>query len=361
MIMTETAILTFHPMDLFMKNIPVAIPKVNDFIDGSVIGQEGPMLFVDLSPVGTGVIYGREYNRAKDIIKSLKAGDRVTVKITEPENELGYISLSLKEAKEEVVWREAEETQKNKIPLTLSVVSANKGGLVLEWKGIQGFLPTSQLKTNHYPKVEDSDKDKIEEELKKLIGEKIKVTVISSDQKEKKLIFSEKNSDREEIKEVTLKYKVGDIIDGEVTGIVDFGIFVKIAENLEGLAHISELDWTLIENPANHFKIGEKVNAQIISITDGKISLSLKTLKQDPWLEIKDKYCAGDKVKGVVIKFNKYGTLASIEEGVAGLAHISGFKSEQDMKQKLELGKSYQFQIASFEPKERKLILTYLE
>lgn len=347
-------------MDLFMKNIPIATPKVNDFVDGLVIGQEGPMLFVDLSPLGTGIIYGREYNRAKDIIKSLKPGDLITVKITELENELGYISLSLKEAKEEVVWREAEEAQKNKISFTLNVAAANKGGLVLEWNGIQGFLPTSQLKANHYPKVEDNDKDKIEEELKKLIGEKIKVTVISSDRKEKKLIFSEKNSDMEEIKEVTSKHKIGDIIDGEVTGTVDFGIFVKVAKNLEGLAHISELDWTLIDNPANRFKIGEKVKAQIINIADGKISLSLKALKQNPWLEAKDKHRAGDKITGVIIKFNKYGALASIEEGVAGLVHISGFKSEEDMKQKLELGKSYQFQIASFEPKEHKLTLTCL-
>ena len=347
-------------MDFLMKNISVAVPKANDFAEGSIIGQERQILFVDLSPAGTGIIYGREYNRAKDIIKSLKTGDRITVKILEPENELGYISLSLKEAKEEVIWRDVEEMQKNKAPLTLTVAAANKGGLVLEWNGIQGFLPTSQLKINHYPKVEDSDKDKIEEELKKLIGEKIKVTIISGDQKEKKLIFSEKNSNMEEIKEVTSKYRIGDIIEGEVTGIVDFGIFVKIADNLEGLAHISELDWVLIENPASLFKIGEKIKAQIINIIDGKISLSIKALKRDPWLEIKDKYHVGDKVTGVIIKFNKYGALASIEEGVAGLVHISGFKSEEDMKQKLEMGRSYSFQIASFDPKGHKLTLTYL-
>ena len=348
-------------MDFLMKGTSVAILKAGSFADGTVIGQEGQILFIDLSPSGTGIIYGREYIRAKDIIKSLKAGDRVTVKILEPENELGYISLSLKEAKEEIIWREAEEIQKNKAPLALIVAAANKGGLVLEWNGIQGFLPTSQLKASHYPKVEDSNKDKIEEELKKLIGEKIKVTIISSDPKEKKLIFSEKNSDMEEIKEVTSKYKIGDIIEGEVTGIVDFGIFVKIADNLEGLAHISELDWMLIENPASRFKIGEKIKAQIINITDGKISLSIKALKQDPWLEIKNKYNVGDKVTGVIIKFNKYGALASIEEGVAGLVHISGFKSEDDMKQKMELGKSYPLQIASFDPRGHKLTLTYLE
>ena len=260
-----------------------------------------------------------------------------------------------------MVWKEAEDLQKTKTPLTLSVIDANKGGLVLEWNGVQGFLPTSQLKSNHYPRVEDGNKDKIEEELKKLKGEKLKVTIIASDQKENKLIFSEKNSDMEEIKDMVSKYKIGDIVDGDITGIVDFGIFIKIDDNLEGLAHISELDWSLIEKPSAHFKAGEKVKAQIINIIDGKVSLSLKALKLDPWQEVKDKYHKGDIVKGVVIKFNRHGALASIEEGVSGLVHISGFKTEAEMKQKLEMGRSYNFQITNFEPKEHKLTLVYLE
>lgn len=348
-------------MEALFKSVPLAMPKVDDLIEGIVLSQDSSAVYIDLSPIGTGIIYGREYNRAKDIIRALNPGDKITVKITETENEKGYFSLSLKEAKQKIVWREAEEMQKSKAPLTLAVTDANKGGLVLEWNGIQGFLPTSQLKSNHYPRIEDGDKDKIEVELKKLVGEKIKVVILASDQKENKLIFSEKSGNAEEIKEVVSKYKVGDIIDGDVTGVVDFGIFIKIADNLEGLAHISELDWSLVENPSVMFKVGQKVKAQIININDGKFSLSLKALKLDPWQEAKEKYKKGDVVKGVVIKFNKHGALASIEEGVAGLVHISGFKSEAEMKHKLELGKSYNFQISTFEPKDRKLALIYQE
>ena len=348
-------------MDILMKMAPLPVPKVDELIEGIVLGQERSVLFVDLSPVGTGIIYGREYNRAKDIIRALVPGDKITVKIAELENERGYFSLSLKEAKQKMVWKEAEDLQKTKTPLVLSVIDANKGGLVMEWNGVQGFLPTSQLKSSHYPRVQDGNKDKIEEELKKLKGEKLKVTIIASDQKENKLIFSEKNSDMEEIKDMISKYKIGDIVEGDVTGMVDFGIFIKIDDNLEGLAHISELDWSLIEKPANHFKVGEKVKAQIINIVDGKVSLSLKALKLDPWQEAKDKYHKGDIVKGVVIKFNRHGALASIEEGVSGLVHISGFKTEAEMKQKLEMGRSYNFQITNFEPKEHKLTLVYLE
>lgn len=348
-------------MDLLMKIAPIQTPKVDDLVEGTVLGQERSVLFVDMSPIGTGIIYGREYNRAKDIIRALVPGDKITVKIAELENERGYFSLSLKEAKQKMVWKEAEDLQKTKTPLLLTVLDVNKGGLVMEWNGVQGFLPTSQLKANHYPRVQDGNKDKIEEELKKLKGEKLKVTIITSDQKENKLIFSEKNSDVDEIKDMVSKYKIGDIIEGDITGMVDFGVFIKIDDSLEGLAHISELDWSLIEKPANHFKVGEKVKAQIINIVDGKVSLSLKALKVDPWQEVKDKYNKGDIVKGVIIKFNKHGALASIEEGVSGLVHISGFKTEAEMKQKLEMGRSYNFQITNFEPKDHKLTLVYLE
>ncbi len=340
----------------------INIPRARDFIEGTVIDQDGSILFIDLSPFRTGIIYGREFNNAKDTIKSLRPGDKVVAKILEMENEDGYISLSLKEAAKEIVWREAEDLQKNKTHLLLPVLSANKGGLILEWKGVQGFLPASQLKTEHHPHVEDGDKEKVEEELKKLINEKIKVVVLTVNQKEKKLIFSEKGTEAEEMKEIVSQYKdrIGEIIEGEVTGVVDFGIFVKIAENLEGLVHISELDWALVENPADLFKVGQKVTAQIINIADGKISLSIKNLKPNPWNEVKDKYHVGDVVKGVVIKFNKHGALVSIEEGVAGLVHISKFLSETDMKSKLELGKTYPFQILIFEPKDHRLILNYI-
>ncbi|MBU3925652.1 S1 RNA-binding domain-containing protein [Patescibacteria group bacterium] len=348
------------PMDFLMKSPFLGVPKINDLVEGIIIEKRGRMIFAEIASFGTGVIYGREFNNARDIIKVLKPGDKIIVKITELENEMGYISLSLREAKQEIVWREAEEAKTNKAVLKLKIIDANKGGLIIEWKGIQGFLPTSQLKTDHYPRIEDGDKEKILEELKKMVGTEIEVTVLSVNLKEGKLIFSEKSSEMEELKERVSTYNVGDIIDGEITGVVDFGIFIKIEKGLEGLVHISELDWGLVENPEDLFKIGEKIKAQIISIKDDKISLSVKVLKNNPWEEAEKKYKKEDIINGVVIRFNKHGALISIEEGIFGLVHISEFESEADMKKKIELGKSYPFQITFFEPKEQKLILSYL-
>lgn len=335
------------------------LPNVGDIVEGPVMSVSKGKLFVDLRPYGTGIIYGREYIVAKDIIKKVNPGDKISAKIVDPENEEGYIELSLKEARQAMVWSEAEAVMKDRRPIELVIKEANKGGLIVEWQGIQGFLPASQLKAEHYPRIPDGDKDKIYDELKKLVGQKLAVTVISISPKEGKLIFSEKSFDDKDREKMVNKYAVGDEVVGEITGIVDFGLFLKLEEGLEGLVHISEMDWGLVENPRVLFKVGDKVKAKIIDIKDGKISLSIKATKMNPWVEAGNKYKKDDTVKAVVIKFNRHGALASIEEGVAGLVHISEFGSEDKLRAALELGKTYSFKITLFEPKEQKMTLSF--
>ena len=334
---------------------------VDALVEGPVISIHKSSVYIDLAPFGTGIIYGREFINAKDIIKKVNIGDVVKAKVVGTDNEDGYIELSLKEAKQALIWSEAEKAIKSKTALELTVKEANKGGLILEWQGIAGFLPASQLKSDHYPRVEDSDKDKILKALKLLIGKRISVVMISALPKEGKLIFSEKDNNPEERREIVGKYTVGDELECTVAGIVDFGIFLKLEEGLEGLVHISEIDWGLVEDPRAMFKIGDKVKAKIIEIKDGKISLSVKALKENPWNEFENNLKKGDIVSGVVIKFNKHGALVSIKQGVAGLVHNSGFGSEEKLKKTLELGKKYNFQITLFEPKEQRMTLIYLD
>jgi small subunit ribosomal protein S1 len=345
-------------MDEIVK-ATIAAPEVGALVEGPVIAKGKMAIYIDLAPFGTGIIFGREYLNARDIIKKVNIGDSVTAKVVERDGERGYIELSLKEAKQAIFWGEADKAIKSKAVYELTVKDANKGGLILDWQGIDGFIPASQLKPEHYPRIPDGDKDKIAEELQKLIGQKLSVTVIGADSKEGKLIFSEKNLDSKSRKEIVEKYTVGDAVEGEVTGAVDFGIFVKIEEGLEGLVHISEIDWSLVANPRDMFKVGDKIAAKIIEIKDGKISLSIKALKENPWEEAAKKYKAGNTVSGVVIKYNKHGALVSIEEGVAGLVHISEFKSEDDLRQQLELGKTYDFSINLFEPKDQRMTLSF--
>ncbi len=334
-------------------------PQPGDIVEGPVLALDRARLYIDLPPFGTGVIYGREYMNAREVIKRTNIGDIVAAKVIATDTKDGYIELSLKEARQAIVWAEAEEAVKMKSPFELTVKEANKGGLILDWQGLSGFLPASQLKAEHYPRVTDGDKDKILDELRKLVGTKLPVMIISATPKEGKLIFSEKGGDDKEKKELIATYQVGDIVDGEVTGMVDFGVFIKLEEGLEGLVHISEIDWGLVDDPRHFFKVGDKVKVKIIDIKDGKISLSVKQLKENPWQLAAGKYNKGDKVEGVVIKFNKHGALASIEEGIAGLVHVSEFGSEEALRKALELGKRYPFTISIFDPKEMRMALSY--
>lgn len=336
-------------------------PDAGAIVEGKIILIEKNALYVDLGGIGTGIIYGREFMNARDTIKKVRAGDVIAAKVVDPENEDGYVELSLKEARQALIWEEAEEAANKKTVFEILVKEANKGGLMLEWQGIKGFLPASQLSLEHYPRVENGNKEKIFSELQKFVGEKLSVSIISADPKEEKLIFSEKGGEEKEQTELVGKYKVGNIVEGDITGIVDFGLFVKIEDGLEGLVHISEMDWGLVEDPRAMFKIGEKVTTQVIEVKDGKVSLSIKALRPNPWFEAEKKYKKGDIVKGIVIKHNKHGALVSIEEGVAGLAHISEFGDLEKLKETLELGKTYSFKITLFEPKEQRLTFSYKE
>lgn len=336
-------------------------PEKEDIVEGPVISIDNQAVYVDLAPFGTGIIYGRELIHARDIIKRVNLGDTVSGKVVEVKNEYGYTEMSLKEARQVIIWEEAEKAIEEKTPFELLVKDANKGGLILAWQGVQGFLPASQLNPEHYPNVEDGDKDKILEELRNLVGEKLTVSIITAIASEAKLIFSEKREEEKEEKEDVLeKYKIGDVFEKEITGVVDFGVFVKLEDDLEGLVHISELDWGLVENPRDMFSIGTKIKVKVIEIKDERVSLSIKALKANPWEEASKKYKQGQEVDGVVIKFNKHGALASIEEGVAGLVHVSEFGNEEKLRETLELGKTYPFMITYFEPVEQKMTLSHV-
>jgi small subunit ribosomal protein S1 len=335
-------------------------PQPGDLVEGPVISIGASKLFIDLPPFGTGIIYGREFQNVADILRKVNVGDLVTAKVVETENKDGYVELSLQEARQAIIWSEAEEAIANKTIFELPVTEANKGGLILSWQGISGFLPASQLKPEHYPRVDDGDKGKILDELRQLVGERISVVIITADPKEGKLIFSEKSPEAAKEKETKVDtYAVGDVLDGVVTGAVDFGVFVKVEEGLEGLVHISELDWGLVEDPRKLYAVGDEVKVKVIEVKDGKISLSIKALKENPWNTAAKRFQKDDIVDAVIIKYNKHGALASIQEGVAGLVHISEFENQDKLRETLSLGSSYKFKITLFEPSEHRMTLSY--
>jgi len=330
-----------------LKNtLPVQMPKVGGLVEGVVLGKKGSFLYVDLGAFGTGVIYGKEYYEAQDLIKGIKIGDKISSKVLELQNDDGYVELSLKEAGQEMVWDELNKLKESGEIISVKVTEANRGGLMAQIKGAAAFMPVSQLSVKNYPRVEGGDKTKILQELNKFIGKNMSVKVIDVDQREGKLIVSERGVQDESLKEILSNYKVGDIVDGEVSGVVDFGAFVKInvsgekiegTPQVEGLVHISELDWQLIDDPRQVIKVGDKIQAKIIGIEGDKISLSMKALKKDPWDDIDNLYKVEEAVKGKVVKFNPFGAFVKLDDSIQGLCHISEFESEENMKEKLEV------------------------
>ncbi len=348
-----------HPMEVLLKqkNEHAALPKRGDIVEGAVLEKKGSHLYLDLGAHGTGVVFGREYYDAHDAIKGLAPGDRVTAKVVDADNEEGYVELSLREAGREKNWQELKRLMDTGEAVRLKVADANRGGLILAHLGVQGFLPASQLSQEHYPRVEGGDKEKIFGALKELVGRELEVSVIDLNPIEGKLIFSEKFRETEAIRQRLAAYHAGDVVEGEVAGIVSFGAFVKFGDGLEGLVHVSEIDWQLISNPADVLKIGQSVTAKIIGISGEKVSLSLKALKEDPWSKVAEKYRPGDAVTGIVTKFNPFGAFVKLDAEIQGLAHISEFGSEAKMKEVLRLGEPHQFRVRSVDAKEHRMAL----
>jgi small subunit ribosomal protein S1 len=361
------------PMGKLMSKKAVDFPRVGDVVEGKVIDVTSSEIYLDLAPFGTGIVLGKEI---KDGMASGKAkiGDKVTATIMDLEDENGYIELSIREASHEKAWEDIESKRDTQEKITTKIINANKGGLLIEVNGISGFLPVSQLSSKNYPRVEDGDKNKILTILKKMIGREIEVRILDADKETQKLIASEKAAQSEKDKEIISNLHVGDTVSGEVSGVVDFGAFIKFSnkgnldevhdeDKLEGLVHISELAWQLIEDPRSIIKVGDKVQAKIIGIDADKISLSIRALQKDPWSEIGEKYGVGDIVSGTVNKINHFGAFVYLDKDIHGLAHISEMSEMypgKNIDELIKTGEKYDWKILSIEPRDHRmgLVLT---
>ncbi|MBI1971403.1 MAG: S1 RNA-binding domain-containing protein [Candidatus Wildermuthbacteria bacterium] len=330
--------------------------KAGDIVEGTVIGIGRSAVYLDLGPQGTGIIYGREFLQEKDTLRQVQIGARLVTKIVDLENDEGYIELSLGQAGKELVWKKLNDLKATETLFKVAVVGANKGGLLATVEGMQAFLPVSQLSQEHYPKVEGGDPNQILKELQKFMGQELEVEILDLDPKEGKIILSEKSKEKSKLKELLKSYTAGDVVEGEITGIVEFGAFMKFNE-VEGLIHISEIDWQIIDDPAKFLGVGEKVKAKIIDISNGRVSLSLKALKEDPWKEIEKKYKKLDVVEGKVTKLNPFGAFVEVEPKIQGLCHISEFGTKTKMEEVLKIGERHAFQVLELNPTEHRMSL----
>lgn len=337
------------------------IPKMGDMVKGRVLSVSRSLVRLDLEGLRTGVVRGMELYQAPEYM-NLKVGDEVEATIVELENENGEMEMSFRAVGHRKAWKNILNLQIEGNIISAKVKDVNRGGLMLMIDSLVGFMPVSQLGPEHYPRVPGGDKNKILEKLHSFIGQNLNVKIIDVDEKENKLIVSEKAVWEEEKKNLLGSYKVGDMVEGTVSALTDFGAFVKFDE-VEGLVHISEIAWQRLDHPRDVLKVGDKVKAQIIQINGSKIFLSLKRLVEDPWKKVNEKYQVGQQVKGKVVKVNPFGLFVELDPEIHGLAHISSLPrdSSQDISTLAKISDILDFEIISLEPAEHRLGLKLVD
>lgn len=337
-------------------------PKEGNVVEITLIKKAPRRAYFDMGRFGTGIVYGAEFQNAKEALRNLEPGEKLNAKIISLDGEDGCIELSLSEAGKQKLWQFAKDLQESGEVIKTKIVSANAGGLMaaLPMEGdLKAFLPVSQLSLDHYPKVPDGDRQKIADELKKFVGQELSVKIIDVNPRTNKIIVSEREVLSSNVKELLGAYAIGQTVKCIVSGIADFGVFVRFTDNpdIEGMIHISELDYKLVENPKELVKMGEELTVKIIDIKEGRVFLSLKSLKEDPWQNIGDRFAAGAPVEGRVYKFNPFGAVIALPDDFQGMVHISEFGGQEEMKKALVVGQSYPFVIDSVKPEEKRITL----
>lgn len=321
-------------------------------INGKILSVKKNEILIDMGPHGVGLVPRREIGFGK----KYNVGDEVVASVIDPELPNGQSLLSLRKAAKERGWDEIQKVVEEGRTLTVTPYEANRGGLLIEFEGVRGFMPVSQLSTEHYPRT--SDKDEILRRLRTMIGTELNAQIIDADQKGNKLIFSEKEAVKDGLADRLTNLKVGDIVEGTVTGVVDFGAFVNV-DGIEGLVHISEISWERVAQVSDKLKVGDKIKARIISIDKDRLSLSIKQTTPDPWLKEAEQFHVGDTVEGTITRITPFGAFVQISPAVEALVHISELGEGGNPEKVFTQNEKRQFVILEIDADSRKIRLGF--
>lgn len=373
MVKTQTKNSDYSQIDQFLSEEGSKIRKLSrgEIVEGTVVDVRDGYVVVDIGYKSEGIVAGRELKSDTLNWRELKVGDSILVYVVKPEDEEGQLVLSIRRTQQASAWINLEKAKKDNSVVETTVIEANNGGLIVEiGKDIRGFIPTSQLDAsrvylNGIRQVGKDISSRVQKRLNSLVGEKVQTRIIELDREKNRIILSEKmvtqSRDLEQREKTLNKVKEGDILEGTVSGITPFGIFVN-AEGLEGLVHLSELSWDKVEDIGSIYSVGDKVKVMVIGISDGgkRVAYSVKRLLKDPWAEAISKYQVGDIVKGQIQKVVAYGAFVRIGEGLNGLIHISELsdklvKNPEDI---VKVGDDVDVKILSISSTERHLGLS---
>jgi len=333
------------------------IPQLGDIVKGVVITASKSEVKLDIDGILMGIVRGPELYSEVPEFADLEPGDEIEAAVIAEENENGELELSFRTVGQEKAWNNLRQDFKDKSTIKVKIIDANKGGLLARYCQINGFLPVSQLAPDNYPRISGGDKSKILEKLKSFVGMEFETNVMTLNEEENKIIFSEKDVWNRRQKPTLDKYKVGMNVEGKITAITNFGVFVNFDDGMEGLIHISELAWQRIDSPNELYKVNDKIKAEIVSIDGSKIFLSAKKLLQDPWLEASAKYKIGQVVNGTILKVNPFGLFVKLDEEIHGLAHISqlGLTAKDKITDLYQTGEVRDFEVVNISPSEHRL------
>lgn len=342
-------------MDELLAGSDLKQLSAGDVVEGVVTSVKKNEVWIDLGAQGTGVVLRREIGHGQQ----LEEGQSITVSVIDPEMDEGYALLSMKRAIKDRGWDELQRVFDDGEIVEIVPYDANRGGLLVELEGIRGFLPVSQLAAGHYPRVSGADKDEILQKLGALTNKPLKARILDLSRKDNKLIFSEKEAVKDAMAERFAKLKVGDTVEGVVTGVIDFGAFVNV-DGIEGLIHISEISWERVDNPRNYVKVGETVKAKIIAIDKDRLSLSLKQMSEDPWLEQVKAFKKGDIVEGKVTRITPFGAFVQLSPSVEALVHVSEMSDDEDVdpEKLFQLNEKKEFKVLDIDTENRKIALS---
>ncbi len=345
-------------MDELLASSEIGGLNTGDVVEGLVTQIKKNEIWVDLGSRGIGVVMRREVGHGQ----TLEVGQTITVSVIDPEMEEGHALLSMKRAVKDRGWDELQRVVDANEIIEITAYDANRGGLLVELEGIRGFLPVSQLAAGHYPRVSGADKDEILQKLNALTNIPLRVRILDVSRKDNKLIFSEKEAVKDDMQARFSELKVGDVVEGIVTGVIDFGAFINV-DGIEGLIHISEISWERVDNPRNYVKVGDTIKAKIIAIDRDRLSLSLKQMSEDPWLEQVKAFKVGDFVEGKVTRITPFGAFVQLSPSVEALVHVSEMSDDEtvDPEKLFQLNEKKQFKVLDIDTENRKIALSLKE
>jgi len=311
--------------DMFTEEYTYLQPKRGEIRQGRIIAIEKEQIIVDLGLKREGHIPASDLQRVgPDIVATVSVGDEIPVYVVRPEDREGNILVSWYRARQEQDWLDAQHLYETGEIWEGQVKGYNRGGLIVPYGKIRGFIPASHL-TGISRRL---DANTLQARLADMVGRRLPLKVIEVDRRRRRLIFSERLARREwrlqQREKLLNELQEGDRVHGVVSNVCDFGVFVDIG-GTDGLVHISELSWRRTRHPSELVKVGDEVDAYVLNVDRERkrIGLSFRLMEPDPWETVEEKYEVGQLVTGVITKITNFGAFAALDDNIEGLIHIS--------------------------------------